>query len=77
MLPDPVCPEFAKEDEMDIASAETDVPIPVVRPPSGFRQFLWPREEWGPDDDPSLLDFSKEHPGWFPGGYGGGGGTVG
>ena len=52
---------------MDIVRTETDVPIPVVGPPTGFRQFLWPREEWGPDGDPSLLDFSKELPGWVPG----------
>ena len=46
-------------------------PIPVVRPPPGFLQFSWPREEWGLDGDPSLFNFSKELPGWFPWGYGG------
>ena len=54
LIHDPVCPEIAEEDEMDIVSAETDVPIPVLRPPPGFRHFSWPREEWGPDGDPSL-----------------------
>ena len=60
-------PEIIEEDEMDIVSTETDVPIPVVRPPPGFRKFSWPREEWGPHGEPSVFDFSKEFPGWFPG----------
>ena len=29
------------------------------------------QEEWGPDGDPSLFNFSKELSGWFPWGYGG------
>ena len=52
-------------------SAETDVPIPVLRPPPGCWQLSWPREECGSDGDPSLFNFSKELPGWFPWGYGG------
>ena len=55
---------------MDIVSAETDAPIPVLRPPLGFRPFSWPREQWGPNGDPSLFHFSKELPGWFPWRYG-------
>ena len=38
ILHDPVSPEIIEEDEMDIVSTEKDVPIPVVRPPPGFRQ---------------------------------------
>ena len=60
LLHDLVCPVINEEDDMDIVSATTDVPIAVVRPPPGFRQFSWPREEWGPDGDPSL--FSKGAP---------------
>ena len=71
LLHDPVCPEIDEEDEMDIVCATTDAPIPVVRHPPGFRQFSWPREEWGPGGDPSLFDFAKELPGWFSWGYGG------
>ena len=62
---DPVCPDITEDDEMDIMNTELDVHIPVLRPPPGFWQFAWPREEWGPDVDPSLFDFSKELPGWF------------
>ena len=57
---------------MDIMNAEPDVPEPdraVLRPPPQFRKFSLPRKEWGPDGDPSLFDFSKELPGWFPWGY--------
>ena len=71
LLHDPVCPEIDEEDEMDTLCATTDAPIPVVRPPPGFWQFSWPREEWGPGGDPSLFDFAKELPDWFPWGYGG------
>ena len=71
LIHDPVCPEIAEDDEMDIVRAETDLPIPVIRPPPGFRKFSWPREEWGPDGDLPLFSFSKELPGWFPWGYGG------
>ena len=66
LIHDPVCPEITVEDEMDIVSVETDGPILIIRPPPGFRQFSWPWEEWGPDSDPSLFNFSKELPGWFP-----------
>ena len=58
-------------DEMDIVSVETDVPNSVLRPPPGFRPFSWPWEKRGTDGDPSLFNFSKELPGWFPWGYGG------
>ena len=71
LIHESVCPDITKEDKMDIVSAETDVPIPVLRPPPGFRQFSWPRDEWGLDGDPSLFNFSKELPGWFLWGYGG------
>ena len=71
LIPDLVCPEIDEEDEMDTVCATTDAPIPVVRPPPGFWQFSWPREEWRPGGDPSLFDFAKELPGWFPWGYGG------
>ena len=71
LIHDPVCPDITEADKMDIVSAERDVPIPVLRPPPGFRQFSWPRGEWRPDGDPSLFNFSKELPGWFPWGYGG------
>ena len=54
---------------MDIMNAEPDMPIPILRAPPGFRKFSCPREEWGPDGDPSLFDFSKELPSWFPWGY--------
>ena len=67
---DPVCPDITEEEDMDSMNAVTDVPIPVLRPQPEFRQFSWPREEWGPDGDPSLFDFSKELPGWCPCGYG-------
>ena len=70
LIHDPVCPEIAEEDEIDIVSAETDVPIPVLRPPPGIRNLSWPREEWGPDGDPSLFNLLKELPGWFSWGYG-------
>ena len=66
---DPVCPDITEDDQMDIINAEPDVHVPILRPPPGFRQLSWPREEWGPDGDPSLFDFSKELPGWFPWGY--------
>ena len=55
---------------MDIVSREMDVPIPVLRPPLEFRKFSWPRVECGPDGDPSLFNFSKELPSWFPWRYG-------
>ena len=67
---DLVCPDITEEDKMDIVSEETYVPIPVLRPPPGFQQVSWPWEEWGPDGDLSLFNFSKELPGWFPWGYG-------
>ena len=66
---DPVCPDIPEEGDMDISIAEPDVPIPVLQPPPGFLHFSWLREEWGPDGDPSLFDFSKELPGWFPWGF--------
>ena len=55
---DPVCPDITEEDEMDSMNAVPDVPIPVLQPPPGFRQISWPREEWGPDGDPSLFETS-------------------
>ena len=66
---DQVCLDIPDEGDMDISIAEPDVPIPVLQPPPGFLHFSWPWEEWGPDGDPSLFDFSKELPGWFPWGY--------
>ena len=66
LIHDPFCADVTEEDEMDILGAEPDVPIAVLRPPPGFRQFSSPREEWGPDVDPPLFNFSKELPGWFP-----------
>ena len=71
LLHDPVCPEIDEEDDMDTVCAMTGAHIPVIRPPPGFRQFSWPREEWGLGGDPSLFDFAKELPGWFPWVYGG------
>ena len=56
---------------MDTVCETTDAPIPVDRPPPGFQQFLWPREEWSLGSDPSLFDFAKELPGWFPWAHGG------
>ena len=67
----PVCPDIVEDEDMDSVEAVIDVPVPVPRPPPGFERFSWPREEWGPDVDPSLFDFSKELPGWFPWMYGG------
>ena len=61
----PVCPNVAEDDYMDSVEAVLGVPVPVLRPP-GFENFSWPREEWGPDGDPLLFDFSRELPGWFP-----------
>ena len=66
---DPVCPDIPEEGDMDISIAEPDVHIPILQPPPGFLHFSWPQEEWGPDGDPSLLDFSKDLPGWFPWGH--------
>ena len=71
LLHDPVCPEIDDEDDMVTVCATPNAPIPVVRPAPGFRQFSWPRDEWGLGGDPSLFDFAKELPGWFPWGYGG------
>ena len=59
---DPVCPDIPEEGDMDIS-------IAVLRPPPGFLQFSWLLEEWGPGGDPSLFDFSKKLPSWFPWGY--------
>ena len=70
ILHDPPCPEIADEDDMDTIGATTDISAPIVRPPLGFRQFSWPREEWSVDGKPSLFDFAKELPGWFPWRYG-------
>ena len=36
LLHDPICPEINEENEMNIVSATTDAPMPVVRPPPGF-----------------------------------------
>ena len=47
LIHDPVSPEIVEEDEMDIVSAETDVPIVSAETP---------REEWGPDCDLSLFN---------------------
>ena len=33
------------EDDMDTVCATTDARVPIVRPPPGFRQLSWPREE--------------------------------
>ena len=62
----PVCPDVAEDDDVDSVEVVLDVPAPFLRPPTGFENFLWPREEWGPDGDPSLFDFSRELPGWLP-----------
>ena len=71
LIHDPIGTDITEEDKMDIVSAETDVPIPVLRPPPGFLPFSWTREDWGPNGDLSLFNFSRELPGWFPWGYGG------
>ena len=68
-LHDPVCPDIPEDGDMDISIAEPDVPITVLQPPPGFLHFSWLREEWELDGDPSLFDFSKKLPGWFPRGY--------
>ena len=47
LIHDPVFPDVAEEDEIDILGADPDVPIPVLRPPPVVRQFSWLREEWG------------------------------
>ena len=44
---DPVCPDITEEGEMDIMSAEPDVPNPILRLPPDFRQFSWPWEAYG------------------------------
>ena len=71
LLHDPVYPDIDDDNDMVTGCATSDAPIPVIRPPPGFRQFSWPREEWSLGGDPSLFDFAKEPPGWFPWGYGG------
>ena len=58
--------KIVDDDEMDTVCATTNITAPVVRPPPGFRQFSWPREEWSGGVEPSLFDFAKELPGWFP-----------
>ena len=65
-LHNPLCPEIVDDDEMDTVCATTNITAPIVRPPLGFRQFSWPREEWSGGVEPSLFDFAKELPGWFP-----------
>ena len=50
---DPVFPDIPEEDDMDISLAKSEVPLPVLKP----------------DGNSSLFNFSKELPGWFPGGY--------
>ena len=69
-LHDPLCPEIVDEDEMDTVCATNDITAPIVQPPPGFRQFSWPREEWSVGGEPSLFDFAKGLPGWFPWIYG-------
>ena len=59
-------PDVVEDDDMDGVEAVLDVPVPVFRPPPGVENFSWPREEWGPNGDPSLFDFSRELPVWFP-----------
>ena len=64
----------AEEDVMDTEGGATDstyTPAPIIPPPPGFRQFLWPYEDWRVHDDPSLYTFTKELPGWFPWNSGG------
>ena len=65
LLHDPVCPDVTEIDGMDILDAEPDVPITVPHPPPGFRQFSWPREEWGPDGDRLCLTFRRSSPAGF------------
>ena len=70
VLRDLLCLDLVDEDNMDTVCATTDTTAPIVPPPPGFRQFSWPREEWSVDGEPSLFDFAKELPGWFPWRYG-------
>ena len=42
-----------------------DTPAAVIPPPPGFREFLWPRDDWMVDSDTSS-DTTVEV---FPGGY--------
>ena len=70
ILHEPLRPEIVDEDDMDTGCATTDTPAPIIRPPPGFQQFSWPREEWNIGGDPSLFNFAKELPGWFPWLYG-------
>ena len=55
----PVFPDVAEDDDMDGVEAVLEVAVPVLRPPPGFETFPWPQEEWGPDSDLSLFDFSR------------------
>ena len=70
ILHDPLCPEIVDEDEIDTVGAMTNITTPIVRPPPGFRQFSWLREEWSGGVEPSLFDYATELPGWFPWRYG-------
>ena len=62
----PVCPDVAEDDDMDGVEAVLDVAVPILRPPPAFEKCSWPQEKWGPNSDPSLFDFLRELPGWFP-----------
>ena len=67
---DPACPDIPEEDDMDVSSEVSDVPMAVLPPPPGFEQFSLPTAVgWG--GDPSLFDFSAELPKWFHGGWAG------
>ena len=66
----PLCPEIIDEDDMDTVCATTDTPAPIVRPPPGFRQFSWPREEWNMGGEPSLLTLLRSSLACSPGDMG-------
>ena len=65
----PVCQDVVKAEEMDSAEEVLDEPAPVIRHPSGFQRFSWPREEWCTNGGVSLFDFSRELTGWLSGDY--------
>ena len=67
---DPVCPDIPGENDMDVSSEVSDVPVAMLPPPPGFEPFSW-LTAVGRGGDPSLSDLSAELPKWFPGGCAG------
>ena len=64
LIHDPVCPDITEEDKMCL-SPFSDRVSAIFMAAGGVG------EEWGPDGDPSMFNFSNELPDWFPWGYGG------